>query len=152
MPAADVYLDTSALVKYYVAEPFSEDVERYVSSLVRPFISTLTIVEWNYALARRERMGALSRAYRTLAQREFNQQLTEGLFRVQSVDDSTFRLAVVLLDDTDPMPLRTLDALHLAAARACRVQLIATADRIMADASRHLGLDVRAFFRVDKDV
>ena len=42
-------------------------------------------------------------------------------------------------------PLRTVDALHLAAARACGAGQLATGDRVMAEAAGALGLEV-AFF------
>jgi uncharacterized protein len=43
------------------------------------------------------------------------------------------------------IPLRTLDALHLAVARENRIKAIATADRIMVSAARSLKFEVHVF-------
>ena len=44
MPATDCYIDTSALLKLYVAEPQSEEVEKFIGALNRPLISSLSIL------------------------------------------------------------------------------------------------------------
>jgi predicted nucleic acid-binding protein len=50
-----------------------------------------------------------------------------------------------LVERLASVPLRTLDALHLAAATEAGAGLVATADRVMADAAAALGLDVASF-------
>ena len=61
------------------------------------------------------------------------------------LDDAHAVAALDLLDRLRPHPLRTLDALHLAAALGAAAAVLATADRVMARAAADLGLDVATF-------
>lgn len=146
MPATEHYLDTSILLKLYVKEPFSEEVENYLSGIDRPIISSLTRLEWQCAMARRLRAGAFSEDYLAMARREFTRHRTEGYFRMLPVNDVLFTQAADLLDAVRPIPLRSLDALHLATACSLGKPSFATADRILADAARALDLPVHTFF------
>jgi predicted nucleic acid-binding protein len=58
----------------------------------------------------------------------------------------SFLLAEALLGAYPGIPLRTLDALHLAAVRSSGVATLATADRVMAAAAAALGLACQTFF------
>ena len=51
-----VYLDTSVLAKWYLAEANSEQVNDYIIGLDSAVISTLTKTEMRCMLARRKRM------------------------------------------------------------------------------------------------
>ena len=53
--------------------------------------------------------------------------------------------AVHLLNQFSDSSLATLDALHLAIAREIGAEILATADRIMAEAAEALGLEVVRF-------
>ena len=57
-----VYLDTSALAKWYLNEPRSEDFAAWIQNQDDTHISTLTLVEMRCLLARRRRAGELSMA------------------------------------------------------------------------------------------
>ncbi len=116
MPVTECYIDTSTLLKLYVTEAFSAEAENYLSSIDRPTISSLTTLEWHCAMARRQRTGAITDTYLAMARQEFMRQVTEGYFRVHSVTDILFTQAFGVLEAARPIPLRTLDALHLAAA------------------------------------
>jgi hypothetical protein len=48
--------------------------------------------------------------------------------------------------DGGGIPLRTLDAVHLTIVKGLELECVATADRIMANAARALGLDVVRFY------
>lgn len=146
MPAIDCYLDTSALLKLYVAEAFSGEVEAFVGRLERPAISRLTTLEWHCAMLRRLRTGAFSREYLALAQREFLRHQNEGYFHVSPIADGLYNQAIELLEAAKPHPLRSLDALHLATARALRVNVFATADKVLANAAQALGMQTQCFF------
>jgi hypothetical protein len=150
MPATEHYLDTSVLIKLYVKEAFSEEVEHYLAGIDRPVISSLTRLEWQCAMVRRQRMGAFSEDYLATARREFMRHRTEGCFRIYPVNDALFTQATDLLDAVSPIPLRSLDALHLAAACSMGKPAFATADRTLADAARKLGLTVHTFFDTKK--
>ena len=148
MPATEHYLDTSVLIKLYVREAFSDEVEHYLAGIDRPVISSLARLEWQCAMVRRQRTGAFSEDYLATARREFTRHRTEGYFRVCPVNDALFTQASGLLDAVNPIPLRSLDALHLAAACSMGKPAFATADRILADAARKLGLTVHTFFDI----
>ncbi|MDD5241415.1 MAG: type II toxin-antitoxin system VapC family toxin [Sulfuricella sp.] len=148
MPATEHYLDTSVLIKLYVKEPYSEEAELYVAGIDRPVISSLARLEWQCAMARRQRTGAFSQDYLATARREFTRHRTEGYFRISPINDTLFSQAIDLLDAVSPIPLRSLDALHLATACALGKPAFATADPTLADAARALGLTVHTFFNI----
>ncbi|GAB4249904.1 MAG: hypothetical protein Kow00129_10740 [Thermoleophilia bacterium] len=55
----DVYVDTSALAKWYLNEEFSEEVEAFLRRVLPVSISALTKVETKSLFARRRRDGSL---------------------------------------------------------------------------------------------
>ncbi len=142
----EVYLDTSALIKLYVPEAFSSEVERFVAESDVLVISRLSVLEWHCAMSRRMRAGLITEDYLNTARTEFTRHLAEDYFRIVSVDDSIMIDALQVLDNVKPVPLRTLDALHLTAARHAGVSRLATADRVMTDAANRLNLAVNSFF------
>lgn len=146
MRVTEVYLDTSALIKLYVAEAFSTEVERLVAEVDGLVISRLSMLEWHCAMSRRLRVGQISGDYLNLARTEFTRHLSEAYFRIVPFDDTLLIDALRVLDSVKPIPLRTLDAIHLTAARNAGVTRIATADRVMADAANQLNLAADTFF------
>lgn len=142
----EVYLDTSALIKLYVAEAFSTEVERLVAEVDGLVISRLSMLEWHCAMSRRKRTGQISEDYFNLARTEFTRHLAENYFRIVPFDDTLLIDALRVLDGAQPIPLRTLDAIHLTAARNAGVARIATADRVMADAANKFNLATDSFF------
>jgi predicted nucleic acid-binding protein len=142
---AEVYLDTSVLIKLYVAEDFSTEVERFVGETNGIAISRLSTLEWHCAMARRARTGQITQDYLNLARTEFTRHLAEGYFHIVPYDDPLLSDALRVLDNANPVPLRTLDAIHLTAARNAGVMQIATADDVMRRAAHQLQLDVAYF-------
>lgn len=146
MPATEFYLDTSVLIKLYVPEAFSAEVEHFLSTVERPVISRLGVLEWHCAMARRQRTGGFPASYLKVARQEFTRHLAEGYFFVQTFGDAQFIAALEILDAVKPTPLRTLDALHLAAAHIAGLKHIATADKVMAAAAHKLDITAEPFF------
>jgi len=122
------YFDTSGLVKYYLAETGSAWVYGLIDAALPDGsprhtiqITSIGVVEVAAAVARRQRMGQITRT---------TQQKTVALFlrHVQtrytllSLDEATFKLAT---DLTQHHPLRGYDAVHLAAALRLRAHLVA---------------------------
>ncbi len=142
----EVYLDTSALIKLYVPEAFSTEVEDFVAQADALVISRLSVLEWHCVMARRLRTGMITEDYLNTARTEFTRHLAEDYFRIVPFDDSVMIDAIQMLDNVKPVPLRTLDALHLTAVRHANVTRLATADRVMADAARRLNLETDSFF------
>ena len=139
------YLDTSALAKWYINEPFSEEVEDYLSALPYALISSLVIVEMRSLLLRRRRAGEIESALVERIWTTFREDQATGSLVVLEVKDEHLRSAERVLDRVDT-PLRTLDALHLALAESSKATECVTADRTMAAGARGVGLKVRTFF------
>jgi predicted nucleic acid-binding protein len=139
------YLDTSALAKWYVAEAGSEELAAFMGRPDELLISRLVVVELRCLLARRRRAGLIDEAYEIAAYDRFSRQLMLGYIVERDVGQRQFSDALELIEQLPTVPLRTLDALHLAAARACGAARLATGDRVMAQAAQALGLGV-AFF------
>src|SRR3569832_2380938 len=145
MRVAEAYLDTSALIKLYVAEAFSTEVEQFVAAADGIVISRLSMLEWHCAMARRLCFGLFTKDYMNLARTEFTRHLAEGYFFFVLYDDPLLSDALRVLDSTNPIPLRTLDTIHLTAARNAGLARIATADDVMRRAAQQLQLEVAYF-------
>lgn len=132
MSATDsaAYLDASAFVKLVVIENETEALVAHLRQYQRRISSILLHVEAVRAV-RREAPSQVNVTFRAL----------DGLALVP-VDDGIIRDAGALDDDR----LRSLDAIHLATAKALGDDLaeLITYDRRMADAARDLGLPVAA--------
>jgi hypothetical protein len=142
-----VFLDTSVLAKWYLPEPGSERFVRFLQGTSARALSRLTLVEMQSLLGRRRRAGELNSQQVKLVQRALDQDLSAGFLEVRPVDDSQVARAAEILTKLASRPLRTLDALHLAAAETSGTSLFATADRVQAASARALGLRVRFFGR-----
>lgn len=134
------YVDTSALAKYYVQEAGSADFETFIRSDVVPHVSRLALVEFRCLVARRRRAGTIAAEAQTRILGLFFAHLGQGLWRIQPLDDGHLVEAGDLIDRLPEYPLRTLDAIHLAAAARSGAVQLATGDRIMAAAAKSLGL------------
>ncbi len=106
-----IYLDTSALIKRFLAEPGSPRVYSLLTS--EPGVATAKIAyaEAYGALARKQRAGDLSRAQYALAARRFEEEW-QVLTRIDLHDE----ILVLARDLIQRHPLRGLDAIHLASA------------------------------------
>ena len=123
-----LYLDTSALVKLVVAEAESAALSEYLHGFAEDTLFTA-------ALARTELVRAVADGGQPA--------ILEARILLDSID--IVALSRALLDDAGtlpPAPLRTLDAIHLAAAqRAGRaLRAVITYDNRMTDAAAALGL------------
>ena len=121
-----IYLDASALVKLVVGEPESAALRRYLRSRPARATSALSRVEVARAV-RRHGVHAVNRA-RLLFQR----------LDVLGLDDELLDRAASI----EPSTLRSLDAIHLAAAQTLGSALteIVTYDDRLAAAAAPLGL------------
>ena len=141
-----VYIDTSALAKWYVQESFSDEFDQYIQASGNPVISRLAMVELRCLLARRRRAGALSEQHEAEALRTFEEDIRLGYLAIVSMQDRDFAQASDLIEKLKTLPLRTLDALHLATAINAGHERFATADRVQAQAAQALGLQTDHFY------
>ena len=144
--AAPIYIDTSALAKWYLPERFSEEVESFVQAHAPLAISGLTITEMRCLLARRRRAREISIEDELRAWATFDQDVRNGHLTRHELVDPLADAAVNLIALLPDHPLRSLDALHLAVARHLQAKTLATADRIMGEAASALGLSVVRFY------
>jgi len=143
--AESIYLDTSALAKWYLNEEASEEVEAYLLDQAPVAISTLTVVEMRSLLARRRRAGEIDPVLEMRLFATFEEDVHEGHLVCHRVEDRVVAAAPALIAAVPDQPLRSLDALHLAIALDLGVPTVATADRVMAGAGESLDLQVKWF-------
>ncbi len=134
------YVDTSALAKYYIAEAGSTDFESYLRTTLSAWICQLTLVEFRCLLARRRRAGTLKPTQESAAMALFVRHVALSLWQIQPIEDPDYADAAKLIDRMPSIPLRTLDAIHLAGALKSGANELATADRILAEAAIASGL------------
>lgn len=140
-----VYVDTSALVKRYLEEPFSAEFDALLQQGAMA-ISRLTVVELRCALARRRRNREINAVRENRINAELAADIQDGALRLASVGDADFNTAYHLIGRLADIPLRSLDALHLAAAEQIGASAFATADKTQAEAAAALGLTVHRFY------
>jgi predicted nucleic acid-binding protein len=141
-----VYVDTSALAKWYVNEARSEEVEDYLREACPVSISLLTKVEMRSLLARRRRERQIVAETQAKILATFEGDIASGHLVLVPHTVESFLVAESLLGAHPETPLATLDALHLAVMRAAGIDELATADRVMAQAAQRLGMSCRSFF------
>jgi predicted nucleic acid-binding protein len=140
-----IYLDTSALLKRYVPERNSDAFDTWFAERAPASISRLTLVELRSGLARKRREGKLDAAQEQAATNEIRTDLQDGVIIIHPSSDADFVGAYHMIEALPELPLRTLDALHLAIAKALGSTELATADDVMRRAAQSLGISVVYF-------
>ncbi len=139
------YVDTSALLKWYLPEEGSDAFGVWIATQDAAHISRLVQLEVVATLARKQRNRELSTNALRLARASFEGDLANGLLRLLPMSVDVWETTQRLLDEHPELPLRTLDALHLAVATLYEVRVLATADRQLAAAARTLGFTTPEF-------
>ncbi len=135
-----LYADTCYLVKYYCVEPGTVPVrELFTGSTVSCL--ALGKVELVASFHRKLREGAIDRAMLATLIRQLNADDSVNLWNwlpvTEQVLEEVSRAFAALPDDAN---LRTLDALHLTAARLAGLKEIYTSDRHVLTAAPLFGL------------
>lgn len=121
-------------------ERFSERAEAFIGDKLGPLmVSDLAGVEFSSAIARRVRMRQFTADQARSALSLFDQWVAQSAMRAE-IKPADIALAGSFLRRLD-LPLRTLDALHIASAQRLRATLVAF-DQRMADSARTLGVAV----------
>ena len=137
-----MYLDSCILVKLLVVEP---DSEFFVRSLEgQPLVtSELAQAEVFSALLARERAGKISAKDRRLAWREYEARVKSGEIKTEPLNSIVASKARHALEQCHPkVPLRTLDAIHLATADLCQDFPLVTTDLRLRDAATMMGFEI----------
>ena len=138
--AVGVYLDSSALTKLYVPEPGSEPLDRFLRGRRDLMISELSVTEVISAVARRRREGSLGAEQATRIRDAVLSHAASASFRRLNLNPAVHREAERMLLTTESVPLRTLDALHIALALSGGAKGVITFDSRLAEAAAVHGL------------
>ena len=140
-----IYWDTSCVVKLYAAEADSEELLALATETDDALCcSAVLTAELFYALRQKElrkeiRPGAAGALFSA-----FELDVESGRFVLLPVGRDVLLDAVEVakscLDRTPPIPIRTLDGIHLATARLLRVARMVTTDGRMRAAAARLSI------------
>jgi hypothetical protein len=109
-----MYLDSCVLAKLFVIEPDSASCADKVSGSVI-VSSELAYGELFSTLLRKERAGEIDAAQRQLLWADFERQIREESIYLATLDGTIVRRARDVMSHVHPhVPLRILDAIHLA--------------------------------------
>lgn len=136
-----IYLDTSALAPLYWQEALSEVIDDLLSNEPDPALSQLVEVELFLALSRRVRMGEISQEEAQAIANRFQCDIDDGFYRYLTIEPIHYTQARDWIARFE-VPLRTLDALHLAIAFSYEIPLV-TADTGLATSATALGVTVQ---------
>lgn len=134
------YWDTSCLVKLYAPEPDSAQFHAYAAGLrSRPVTGDFARLELLATLCRKEAEGQLAPGDAKTLLAKFDAHVEQRVIHLQMLDDAMRiefeRVIEKCLSQAPPLFVRTLDALHLAAASvAGETEFVATDRRLRAAA------------------
>ena len=137
-----MYLDSAILVKLLVREADSEWFERNLSG--QSFESSeLAMVEVCRALLFKERAGEIVLDERVRAQENFSSLVKNEMILLYPLNRKVLERARSILLACHPhVPLRSLDALHVATCDLNRCSTMAATDRRIRAACKQLGINL----------
>lgn len=142
--SSPLYWDTSALLKCYAPEPDSAAYRTLLCGRPRVVISFMHRIEMPYALRHKEIRGEILPTAADTITARFDRDSAEGRFIVlpwgADLVQASRELLAVCVSLPNPIALRTLDGIHLAATRVAGLQSIVTTDRRMRAAAEAIGL------------
>lgn len=142
-----IYWDTSCVVKLYVAEDDSAEYLELAGRSDRALVSSGALqVEMYYALRQKELRGEIRSGGSDPLFRKFRADVGKGRLLLLPFGTDVAEQAVDAArrchDRGPPVPLRSMDGVHLATALVAGIKYIATADERMRAAADLLGLSV----------
>ncbi|MBE0543475.1 MAG: type II toxin-antitoxin system VapC family toxin [Verrucomicrobia bacterium] len=138
------YWDTSALLKLYVTEPDSARFRAHASATGPVLTSDVARWELFVVLQRKEAAGDITQGTAQAFYSQFEMDIAAARVVVRAADAKQLpgfqSLVKKLYQQQPPHLIRTLDALHLAAAQAGQATEFVTTDQRQAQAAAALGL------------
>lgn len=137
-----MYLDTGILVKLLTPEPESAWFERELRGHAIT-TSELALVEIKSALAAKERNKAITREQRMRADAKLSEMMEQEILQLRNLNSRTLKKAGQVIEACHPgVPLRALDALHVASCDLAQEFPLCTTDARMHAAARALHIPV----------
>lgn len=134
-----MYLDSAILVKLLVREPDSMFYADMVDGQIA-WSAELALSECFSALLRKEREGAVTTRHRKAAWRQLEDDVNRRRLNLVGTTRSILDSANAIMAACHPdVVLRSLDAIHLAAAAQCVSWPLCTNDTRMRDAAARMG-------------
>ncbi|MEM7584348.1 MAG: type II toxin-antitoxin system VapC family toxin [Acidobacteriota bacterium] len=134
-----IYFDSSVLVAYYTSEERSGDAKSIIDRASQAAISDICIAELSVVILRKQRDQFLSEAAATAVLELFDRHVRDIFVRTRL--DEALLGATRSIAKNAAVPVRTLDALHLASAIHAG-GAIATFDERLAIAARSMDVKV----------
>jgi uncharacterized protein len=135
-----IYLDSSALVKLFVKEDSSGMLNLALSAAAEVILADLTFTELASALSRRTREGHLTPAASQAIYLKAEKLVISS--RPVELTPPIHRRAERLLVTSTKIPLRALDALHIATALEAGAATMVSFDERLREAAKSQGLFV----------
>lgn len=135
------YFDSALVAKFYVNEEGRDRVRRTASQAGVIVTSGIAVAEVSAAFHRKLREGAVDRPVFRALQRQFEHDLTNGLWKLVGPTQALLQEVQALFATLDKSVfLRSLDALHLVTAKDEGFDRIYSNDRHLLRACASLGL------------
>jgi len=131
------YFDSSALVKRYVEESGSDAVQEILDRTDELAIGIIGPPEVISVFVRKRRERILTPDHYQVAKSALIEEIAD--MTVCGITSSVVETAIALIET---IPLRTLDALHVACAADWNADVFVSADKRQMEAARNLGLQV----------
>jgi uncharacterized protein len=138
------YWDTSTLVKLYAQEADSTTFENHALKIARPMLSSrIAVYEARATFKRKEAEGILQAGTAQTLYTQLLQDVAAGEIHLLELGADVEREYGQVLDlcyqRQSPIAVRTLDAIHLACARAAGDTEIVATDKRLREAAKALG-------------
>jgi predicted nucleic acid-binding protein len=134
-----MYLDSAILVKLLVREPDSLFYANMVDGQIA-WSAELALCECFSALLRKEREGTVTSRHRKAAWQQLEDDVKGGRLNLVGTTRSVLESANAIMAACHPnVALRSLDAIHLAAAAQCVSWPLCTNDTRMREAAARMG-------------
>lgn len=138
---SSVFVDTSALVKFYYPEADSDKIEALLLKSSRIYISQLHVVEMASALMKKVRDRDLQKLKAAILWNTFLDDLQSGQIETISIEERHyFKAADLVQVFGERYGIKTLDALHLAVAHALVNVSFLCADKPLSRIARMMGI------------